>query len=83
MKTLSLKFVIWEMAAGLIITFLLKFKLANIARPKLLLVQSIILQQIIGLWLACSSRWPQETSCLNLGTAPIKTTLKMMITLLK
>jgi len=83
MKILSSKFVIWEMAAGLIITFLLKFKLASIAHLKLLLVPSIILQQIIGLWLACSSRWRQETSCLNLGTAPIKTTLKMMITLLK
>jgi hypothetical protein len=83
MKILNLKSVIWEMAAGLIIIFLLKFKLASIARLKLLLVQNIILQLIIGLWLACSSRWPQETSCLNQGTAQIKITLKMMITWLK
>jgi hypothetical protein len=52
MKISNLKFVIWEMAAGLIITFLQKFKQDSIAHPKLLLGQSIIRQQIIGLWLA-------------------------------
>jgi hypothetical protein len=83
MKILSLKSVIWEMVVGLIITFLPKFKLASIARLKLLLVPSIILQLIIGLWLVCSSKWPLEIFYLNQGTAQIKIILKMMIILLK
>lgn len=57
MKMLQLKFVIWVMDAGHIITLLLRFKLDNTDHQRSLLVQTMILQLMFGALPVLFSKW--------------------------
>lgn len=52
MRHSDLKYAIWEMDVGHITSFLLLYKLANIAHQRLSSVQSMVHQLICGHWLA-------------------------------
>jgi hypothetical protein len=79
MRMYKLKFAIWEMVAGLIITSLQRFRPDSTDLQRLLSEQIITLPQMFGALHVPSSKWLLEISFLNLEKAIIM--IRMMIIL--